>query len=148
MLLTLSGSGQTNPVQFLNWQNGVSYNLVTQAPQYSIQSLQDLQNVPISGATSEPAADPGRRGGDLTGARGMAVISHYNTRRVVDIYGSVQDRDLGAVGRDITRIVDANRAESPARQLRDPARPGRDHAHRPMSASSAASPSPSFSSIF
>jgi len=44
---------------------------------------------------------------------GMAVISHYNTRRVVDIYGSVQDRDLGAVGRDIARIVDANRPNLP-----------------------------------
>ena len=51
MLLTLSGSGQTNPIQFLNWQNGVSYNLITQAPQYSVQSLQDLRNVPISGAS-------------------------------------------------------------------------------------------------
>ncbi len=39
----------------------------------------------------------------------MAVLSHYNIRRVVDIYGAVQDRDLGAVGRDVARIVDANR---------------------------------------
>ena len=38
----------------------------------------------------------------------MAVLNHYNIRRVVDIYASVQDRDLGAVGREITRIVDAN----------------------------------------
>ena len=43
----------------------------------------------------------------------MQVVSHYNIRRVVDIYGSVQDRDLGAVGRDITRIVDAHRASLP-----------------------------------
>jgi multidrug efflux pump subunit AcrB len=39
----------------------------------------------------------------------MAVLNHYNIRRVLDIYASVQDRDLGAVGREITRIVDANR---------------------------------------
>ena len=39
----------------------------------------------------------------------MAVLNHYNIRRVVDIYASVQDRDLGAVGSEITRIVDANR---------------------------------------
>ena len=39
----------------------------------------------------------------------MEVLSHYNIRRVVDIYGSIQDRDLGAVGRDVTRIVDQNR---------------------------------------
>ena len=49
----------------------------------------------------------------ISRTNGMAVISHYNIRRVVDIYGSVQDRDLGAVGRDIARIVDANRPSLP-----------------------------------
>jgi multidrug efflux pump subunit AcrB len=112
VLLTLSGSGQTTPIQFLNWQNGVSYNLITQAPQYSIQSLQDLQNVPISGA---PNARPQILGdmASISRTTGMAVVSHYNTRRVVDIFGSVQDRDLGAVGRDIARIVDAHRPNLP-----------------------------------
>ena len=45
----------------------------------------------------------------ITRSSEMAVLNHYNIRRVVDIYASVQDRDLGAVGREITRIVDANR---------------------------------------
>ena len=49
----------------------------------------------------------------ITRSSEMAVLSHYNIRRVVDIYGAVQDRDLGAVGRDIARIVDANRAHLP-----------------------------------
>ena len=113
VLLTLSGSGQTNPATFLNWQNGVSYSLVTQAPQYSVQSLQDLQNIPLGGAT--PTARPQILGDVASIERGssMAVVSHYNTRRVVDIYGSVQDRDLGAVGRDIARIVEANRPHLP-----------------------------------
>src|SRR5260370_32926710 len=44
---------------------------------------------------------------------GMAVISNHSTRRVVDIYGPVQDRDLAAVGRDIPRIVDAHRPNLP-----------------------------------
>ena len=112
VLLSLSGSNQVSPVQFLNWQNGVNYSLIAQAPQYSIQSLQDLQNIPISGnSTARPQIL-----GDMASierSSGMAVISHYNTRRVVDIYGSVQDRDLGAVGRDITRIVDAHRPHLP-----------------------------------
>jgi len=43
----------------------------------------------------------------------MEVINHYNIRRVVDIYASVQGRDLGAVGREVTRIVDANRKSLP-----------------------------------
>ncbi len=111
VLLSLAGSGTTSPTTFLNWQNGVSYNLVTQAPQYSIQSLQDLQNIPI-GATG---ARPQNLGdvASISRANAMTVISHYNTRRVVDIYGSVQDRDLGAVGRDISRIIDAHRPNLP-----------------------------------
>jgi multidrug efflux pump subunit AcrB len=111
VLLSLAGSGTTSPTTFLNWQNGVSYNLVTQAPQYSIQSLQDLQNIPIGAAGARP-----QNLGDVASisrANAMTVISHYNTRRVVDIYGSVQDRDLGAVGRDISRIIDAHRPNLP-----------------------------------
>ncbi|HME98187.1 MAG TPA: efflux RND transporter permease subunit [Methylomirabilota bacterium] len=113
VLLTLSGSGQTNPATFLNWQNGVSYSLVTQAPQYSVQSLQDIQNIPLGGATADSRPQILGDVASIERGNGMAVISHYNTRRVVDIYGSVQDRDLGAVGRDIARIVDANRAHLP-----------------------------------
>jgi len=112
LLNSLSGSFQITPMFFLNHKNGVSYNLVTQTPQYSIQSLQDLQNTPLSAATAgrpEIMADVAsiKRGNE------MEVINHYNIRRVVDIYAAVQGRDLGAVGRDVTRIVDANRKSLP-----------------------------------
>jgi multidrug efflux pump subunit AcrB len=93
---------------FLNWKNGVSYNLVTQTPQYAVESLQDLQNTPLnSSAATRPEilADVA----SIKRANEMQVISRYNIRRVVDIYAAVQGRDLGAVGRDVTRIVDANR---------------------------------------
>ncbi|HEY4048854.1 MAG TPA: efflux RND transporter permease subunit [Acidobacteriaceae bacterium] len=108
MLISLSGSFQVTPMFYLNPKNGVSYNLVTQTPQYDIQSGQDLQNIPISGPNQ-------RRPAILTDVASiqrtseLASINHYNIRRVVDIYASVQDRDLGAVGREATRIVDANR---------------------------------------
>ncbi len=108
MLNSLSGSFQITPMFFLNWTNGVSYNLVTQTPQYDVQSLRDLQDTPINSATinrPEILADVASIQRDDQ----MEVISHYNIRRVVDIYASVQDRDLGAVGRDLTRIVDTNR---------------------------------------
>ncbi len=41
------------------------------------------------------------------------MVSHYNIQRVIDIFGSVQDRDLGGVAADINRIVDANRKKLP-----------------------------------
>jgi multidrug efflux pump subunit AcrB len=112
MLITLSGSLQVTPMFYLNPKNGVSYNLVTQTPQYDIQSSQDLQNIPISGPNQkrpEILTDVA----SIQRTSELASINHYNIRRVVDIYASVQDRDLGAVGRDVTRIVDANRTSLP-----------------------------------
>jgi CzcA family heavy metal efflux pump len=108
ILNSLSGSFQITPMFFLNRQNGVSYNLVTQTPQYAVQSLQDLQNSPLDAASAtrpEILADVA----SVQRANEMEVVSHYNIRRVVDIYAAVQGRDLGAVGGEVTRIVDANR---------------------------------------
>jgi len=112
LLNSLSGSFQITPMFFLNFKNGVSYNLVTQTPQYSIQSLEDLQNTPLNAAAAarpEILADVA----SIQRTNEMEVISHYNIRRVVDIYAAVQGRDLGAVGREVTRIVDANRKSLP-----------------------------------
>jgi multidrug efflux pump subunit AcrB len=108
VLDTLSGSFQTAPMFFLNGKNGVSYDLAAEAPQYDIQSLRDMQNIPVTGPTQRaPAilADVAT----IKRSHEMAAVDHYNIRRVVDIYANVQGRDLGAAGRDITRIVDANR---------------------------------------
>jgi multidrug efflux pump subunit AcrB len=132
LLVSLSGSFQTTPTFFLNWQNGVSYNLATQTPQYRIQSLSDIENIPITaagapapgatpagtaagttaaGATAAGSTRPGILAdvASITRASEMATVSHYDIRRVVDIYGAVQDRDLGSVGRDVSRIVEASR---------------------------------------
>jgi multidrug efflux pump subunit AcrB len=108
VLNSLSGSFQVTPMFFVNWNNGVNYNLVTQTPQYRIQSVKDIQNIPIAGGSKvnpEILADVA----SMKRSHEMAIISHYNIRRVIDVYGAVQDRDLGAVSRDAQRIVDANR---------------------------------------
>jgi len=112
MLISTSGSFQVTPMFYLNPKNGVSYNLVTQTPQYDIQSAQDLQNIPISGANQKrPAilADVAM----IQRTNELGSINHYNIRRVVDIYASVQGRDLGAVGREASRIVEENRKSLP-----------------------------------
>ncbi|MBV9085137.1 MAG: efflux RND transporter permease subunit [Acidobacteriaceae bacterium] len=108
LLTSLSGSFQTQPTFWLNPQNGVNYSLVTQTPQYDIQSIQDLQNIPLSSpAQKQPEilSDVA----DISRSNDLGVVTHYNIRRTVDIYGSVQDRDLGGVGSDINKVVDANR---------------------------------------
>ena len=47
----------------------------------------------------------------------MAVVNHYNVQPVVDVYANVQDRDLGAVARDIDRVVAEIAIPAPAWQL-------------------------------
>jgi multidrug efflux pump subunit AcrB len=108
LLISLSGSFQTQPTFWLNPQNGVSYSVVTQAPQYDMQSLQSLRNLPLTvGAARTPEIL-----NDVTSigrGNGMAVVNHYDIQRTVDIFGAVDGRDLASVGAEIDRIVNANR---------------------------------------
>ncbi len=112
ILNILSGSTQLTPMFFLNLKNGVNYNLVAQTPQYQIQSLSDLQNIPLS-APSARQPEILANVASINRTTEMPVISHYNIRRTLDVYGNVQGRDLGSVGRDINKIVDANRKDLP-----------------------------------
>ena len=112
LLVSLSGSFQTTPTFWLDTKTGVTYNVVTQTPQYAESSLEDLQNIPISG---DRGSHPEILGDVVNTTRRaeMAEVSHYNIQRAIDIFGNVQDRDLGAVASDIERVVNANRSKLP-----------------------------------
>jgi len=112
LLVTLSGSGQVKPNFWLNTENGVSYPIVAQMPQYRIDTMSDLVNVPI---TSPQMQTPQYLGGlaQITPGPSPGVVSHYNVQPVIDIYGAVQERDLGAVAADIDRILEATRKDVP-----------------------------------
>ncbi len=112
LLVTLSGSGQVKPNYWLNTQNGVSYPIVAQTPQYRIDSMSDLINVPI---TSSDATTSQYLGGlaKITPGPSPGVVSHYNVQPVIDIYGAVQERDLGSVSNDIERILNETHKDRP-----------------------------------
>ncbi|MDR6499589.1 multidrug efflux pump subunit AcrB [Burkholderia ambifaria] len=126
LLIALSGSSQTTPNFWLDPRNGVSYPLLVQTPQYSVDSLQALANVPLPAGTARspqtPAGGPaaGAPAQNLLGSLGsfsratqQAVVSHYNVQPVLDIFASVQGRDLGGVTADVTKLVDDARAQLP-----------------------------------
>jgi multidrug efflux pump subunit AcrB len=112
LLISLSGSGQTQPSYWLDPRNGVTYSLVAQMPQYAVSSVSDLNNIPITGHALH---GPEILGDVINTSRRseMAVVSHYNIQRSIDIFGNVQDRDLGGVATDINRIVDNAREKLP-----------------------------------
>ncbi|MGI8959561.1 MAG: efflux RND transporter permease subunit [Bryobacteraceae bacterium] len=103
LLVSLSGSFQTAPTFWLNPRNGVSYNIVTQSPQYEMDSLQDLRNVPISGNGAAPQILTSVA--SIKRGTGLATVSHYNIAPVIDIYGSVQGADLGGVSRELDDLI-------------------------------------------
>jgi multidrug efflux pump subunit AcrB len=114
LLVSLSGSGQTSPTFWLNPKTGVSYAVTTMTPQYRMNSLQDLKTIPVTGG--DGAARPAQLLESVATFHreaGPAVVSHYNVQPVIDIFGSVQGRDLGGVAREIDPIIDASKKDLP-----------------------------------
>ena len=112
LLISLSGSFQTSPNFWLDPTNRVAYQIAVQTPQYEVDSLDALGNIPV---TNAGGAKPEILSSLSTIDRGsgQALISHYNVQPVIDIYGGVQRRDLGGVADEVTRIVDDSRKELP-----------------------------------
>jgi multidrug efflux pump subunit AcrB len=110
LLVSLSGSFQTTPTFWLDPKTGVSYNIATQSPQYDIDTLQKLNNIPITNGTQASATPQIFSGlASLTRGAESGVVSHYNVQPVIDIFGSVEGRDLGGVAREIEPIVNRDR---------------------------------------
>jgi CzcA family heavy metal efflux pump len=115
LLIALSGSFQTAPAFWLDPRTGVSYNITTQTPQYRVNSLQDLENIPVANASTGNVA-PQILAGLASFSRGaeMGVVTHYDIESAIDIYGAVDGRDLGGVAREMTPIIDQSKKDLPA----------------------------------
>ncbi len=112
LLITLSGSAQVHPNFWLNSENGVSYPIVAQMPQYRVDTMSDLINVPVASAETTALQYLGGLA-QITPGPSAGVVSHYNVQPVVDIFGAVQGRDLGSLAGDIDRILQVTRNDLP-----------------------------------
>jgi multidrug efflux pump subunit AcrB len=118
VLISLSGSFQTAPAFWLNPQNGVVYQIAVQTPQYRVDSLDALMNMPV--ATSGNASNPAAAGPQLLGnivqarpGRQQAVVSRYDILPAIDVFVSVQGTDLASVARRVSALVDEMQPELP-----------------------------------
>jgi multidrug efflux pump subunit AcrB len=112
LLVSLSGSFQTSPTFWLDPKTGVSYSITTQTPQYRVNTLQDLENIPIASNSGAPPQILGNLASISRGAS-LAAVSHYNVQPVINIYGAVQGRDLGGVAGDLDRVVGESNKDLP-----------------------------------
>jgi multidrug efflux pump subunit AcrB len=103
MVVNLAGSSQVAPTYWLNPANGVNYAIVMQTPQYQVDSLSALQDLAITapGAASQTLGAIA----NITRVTTPAVYSQYNIIPMVQIYGTTQGRDLGAVAADVQKVV-------------------------------------------
>jgi multidrug efflux pump subunit AcrB len=113
VLISLSGSSQTAPAFWLNPQNGVVYSIAVQAPQYNVDSLDALLNMPVgagggAGTTSAGGASTQLLGNlvEASTASQTAVVSRYNILPAIDVFVSVQGTDLASVASKVEALVD------------------------------------------
>jgi multidrug efflux pump subunit AcrB len=111
LVVNLASSSQVAPTYWLNEKNGVTYPIALQTPQYQIDSLPALQNLPIN-ATGAPSTVLGGIA-DIRRTQSSAVVSQYDISPMVEIYATVQGRDLGAVSADIRKIMAQNDKDKP-----------------------------------
>ena len=111
VLVSLSSSFQTTPSFWLNPKNGVTYNVAVMSPQYRVDSMQALMNTPVGNSNTSPQVLANLA--SVTPAMTPAVVNHFNVAPVVDVYASVDGRDLGGVADDIERIVGPFRDKLP-----------------------------------
>jgi multidrug efflux pump subunit AcrB len=118
MLISLSGSFQTTPSFWIDPKSGTQYNVVAQTPQYELSSLNDLSNTPLARTIGSVPAASGTSQvlanvSTLHRSVAPAVVSHYNAQVAFDIFGNVQDTDLGSVAVQFNKIIDASRKDLP-----------------------------------
>jgi multidrug efflux pump subunit AcrB len=112
LVVNLAGSGQVAPTYYLNPDNGVSYSIVMQTPQYQIDSLGALETLPITaGNTTVPPILGGIA--SITRSVSSAVVTQYDIQPMVQIYATPQGRDLGAVAADIRTVIADTAKEVP-----------------------------------
>jgi multidrug efflux pump subunit AcrB len=112
VLISLSGSFQTAPTYWLDTKTGVSYSIAAQTPQYRVDSLQDLENIPVTGPGTTQNSIMASVASFSRGSE-SSVVSHYDIKPVIDIFGAVQGRDLGGLAREITPIVNDSKKALP-----------------------------------
>jgi multidrug efflux pump subunit AcrB len=114
LTVNLAGSGQVAPTYFLNPENGVSYSIVMQTPQFQIDSLSALEALPISPAAATTQTPPILGGiADITRTVSSAVVSQYDIQPMFQIFATPQGRDLGAVANDVRAVIADTASQAP-----------------------------------
>jgi multidrug efflux pump subunit AcrB len=114
LLLSVSGSGQVAPAYWLNSDLGIQYLINVRAPERVLDSVNALEALPVSGnLAGQSNVQVLANVSTMTRTNGQPVVSHYNVRPVIDVFGNVSGRDLGGVLHDLQPLLDQTEKELP-----------------------------------
>jgi multidrug efflux pump subunit AcrB len=113
VLISLSGSFQTTPNFWLDPSNGVSYAITAMAPQYQMNSLHDLKNIPLRNIDINNPQELLGAVSKIKYRQTPSQVSHYNVQEVTNILADIQNRDMGSVTRDIEKMLKTLKKERP-----------------------------------
>jgi multidrug efflux pump subunit AcrB len=115
VLGALAGSQSTTQNFWVDPKNGVNYQVSTMEPQYQMDSLSALRNLPILGGTGAPQILANVA--EISRSTTSPVVDHYDIRPVINIYGNVDGKDLGYVSNQVQKLVDAAKKDLPKGSL-------------------------------
>src|SRR6266850_227866 len=101
--VSLAGSGVATNNFWLNYKNGVSYQVVAQTQQYRIGSMDELIRTPIATVGTTPQLLGNLA--SITRTTTPLSLNHYNVQPVFDVSANVQGTDLGTVSNAVDKIV-------------------------------------------
>jgi len=116
LLISLSSSNQTAPNFWVDPKNGVLYSVYVQTPQYHMDTLNDLENTPVSPTNVAPTPENTQLLGNLaTTDRGVSPtnVTHYDINPSFDVLLGIQGRDLSGTADDIREVIKKYRPQLP-----------------------------------
>jgi len=107
LLDSLASSAVVSPNNWLDWTNGVQYNVAVQTPQHVVSSITELLKTSVTPG-SGPVNGDVQFIGNLASVKHVATpigITHYNVLRAIDVNCGVEGRDLGGVTADVQNYI-------------------------------------------
>lgn len=111
VLTALTSSGQVAPNYWVDPENGVNYTLALQVPQYNVDTVKNVTDIPVAYSNKTPV-----RLANIASVKSgvtSSVVNHYDIMPVFDILMNIQDRDLAGVAGDVNKVVKKYQKEAP-----------------------------------
>lgn len=86
-------------------KTGVNYFLSVQYPEQLVSTFEDFKNIPVQGFNRNRLM-PLQNLATVTKTTGWTQINHVNFRSVINVYLSAQDRDIGGLSNEISRLIE------------------------------------------